>query len=391
MAETGYLVIADISGYTAFLSQSELEHARDSLNSLLGLLVEYTRRPLLISRLQGDAVFSYALDGNVIHGQTLVDLIENTYLAFRKARQLMVLNTTCQCQACVNIPNLDLKFFIHHGEYDFQDVGQYKELVGTDVNTIHRLTKNTIVETTGIKAYTAYTGAALEALDIDDWATHLTEHTEHYEHIGKVPVFIQDLNALWVQERESLRYEVDREKALFHIDAVFQLPPAVLWHYLTDPKHRAVVHGSEWQKLVEKPDGRVGPGAVYECSHGTYISRNTIVDWHPFEQYTTYETTPVPRTHVYVTYLLEPVEDGTRLSYICSRTYGSFLLRKISDLGGGRIIPARISESFHAFQDYINEEIASGRASAEPAGDITKEAIEQAVTASLTRKGPEQS
>ena len=43
--QTGYLVIVDISGYTAFLSQSELEHARDSLNSLLGLLVEYTRRP----------------------------------------------------------------------------------------------------------------------------------------------------------------------------------------------------------------------------------------------------------------------------------------------------------------------------------------------------------
>ena len=35
---TGYLVIADISGYTAFLSGSELEHARDSLNTLLGLL-----------------------------------------------------------------------------------------------------------------------------------------------------------------------------------------------------------------------------------------------------------------------------------------------------------------------------------------------------------------
>ena len=43
--ESGCLIIADITGYTAFLSQSELEYARDSLKSLLGLLVEYTRRP----------------------------------------------------------------------------------------------------------------------------------------------------------------------------------------------------------------------------------------------------------------------------------------------------------------------------------------------------------
>ena len=43
--ESGYLLIADITGYAAFLSQSELEHARDSLSSFLELLVEYTRRP----------------------------------------------------------------------------------------------------------------------------------------------------------------------------------------------------------------------------------------------------------------------------------------------------------------------------------------------------------
>ncbi len=127
-------------------------------------------------------------------------------------------------------------------------------------------------------------------------------------------------------------------------------------------------------------------GAVYECSHGTFMSRNTIVDWHPFEQYTTYETTPIPRTHVYVTYLLEPVDNGTRLSYICSRSYGPFPLRKVSDLGAGRVLSGRINASFAAFRDYIDEEIAAGRANLEPAASLAEGALEQAVADSLSQK-----
>ena len=39
-SQDGYLLIADITGYTAFLRESELEHAKDSLRSLLDLLIE---------------------------------------------------------------------------------------------------------------------------------------------------------------------------------------------------------------------------------------------------------------------------------------------------------------------------------------------------------------
>jgi len=39
----GYLLIADITGYTRYLSESELEHAQETLTALLELLVENTR------------------------------------------------------------------------------------------------------------------------------------------------------------------------------------------------------------------------------------------------------------------------------------------------------------------------------------------------------------
>ena len=66
MAERGYLVIADITGYTAFLSDSELEHAEDSLRDLLDLIIEQTKPPLVISRLEGYAVISYAPEASFL-------------------------------------------------------------------------------------------------------------------------------------------------------------------------------------------------------------------------------------------------------------------------------------------------------------------------------------
>ena len=120
----GYLLIAHITGYTRYLSESELEHAQDTLTALLELLVENTGPPLVISRLAGDAVISYGLRENFFHGQTLIEKIEDTYVAFRKTIERLVLNNTCKCNACANISNLDLKFFIHYGTFGIQRISE---------------------------------------------------------------------------------------------------------------------------------------------------------------------------------------------------------------------------------------------------------------------------
>ena len=166
--QQGIIHIADISGYTAFLNESELEHAQESLQSLIEVLIENTKLPLVISRLEGDAVISYAVDGSFLQGASVLEMIESSYITFRKALDLMVVNTTCTCNACRNIPNLDLKFFIHHGSFALQQLPAYTELVGSDVNTAHRLTKNHVREGTGFNAYALFTRAAIEAHRVAD-------------------------------------------------------------------------------------------------------------------------------------------------------------------------------------------------------------------------------
>ena len=101
-----------------------MEHARDTLTDLLGLLIDHTKTPLVLSKLEGDAVFSYTWGEEAFKdGQTLVELIEATYVAFRRAIDLMVMNNTCQCAACANVSKLDLKFFVHHGTFAQQELG----------------------------------------------------------------------------------------------------------------------------------------------------------------------------------------------------------------------------------------------------------------------------
>src|SRR4030066_2308229 len=138
-SQSGYLLIADITGYTLYLSQSELDHAQAILTVLLELLVEHPRPPLVISRLAGDAVVSYGLQNNFYQGQTFIEMIEDTYVSFRKAIERMVLHNTCQCNACANISTLDLKFFVHYGTFGLQRLSAHDELVGSDVILSHRL------------------------------------------------------------------------------------------------------------------------------------------------------------------------------------------------------------------------------------------------------------
>src|SRR3972149_2782867 len=104
----GYFIIADISGYTSFVAKTELEHSHEILSELLELLVSRFQPTLTVSKLEGDAVFAYTSKEVFIRGETLVDFIESIYVAFRDKQFSMKRNTTCTCNACRNIPSLDL-------------------------------------------------------------------------------------------------------------------------------------------------------------------------------------------------------------------------------------------------------------------------------------------
>ena len=284
--ESGILLISDITGYTKYLASSELEHAESSLRSLLNLIIEHTRPPLVISRLEGDAVISYAPAGSFQQGQTIVEIIEHTYIDFCQARELMLLNTTCTCNACRNIPNLDLKFFVHFGSFMLEPLHTYTELVGTDVNLIHRLTKNSVTQQTGFKAYVAYTQSAVAALGIDRIAETMTRHAETYESIGEVQLYLDDLGSKWEEEKSRTRMSVQEEHAALMFEDEFPLPPLMMWDIVVNPQYKAILSGSKSARVDHLTKGRIGLGATYYCAHGSRVIPEIIVDWQPPWEYT---------------------------------------------------------------------------------------------------------
>jgi hypothetical protein len=199
--QTGYLVLADISGYTSFVAQTEIEHADMALSFLLETIVEKLSSLLTISQLEGDAVFAYLEESKMQEGKSLLGLIDHTYLAFREKALALYSQATCPCRACRALATLDLKFMLHHGEFLIQQVAGASHLLGTDVNLIHRLAKNHVSESTGWKGYALFTNQGLERMQTDK--TSFVQQTESYEHLGQVETYVMNMHLRYDEMRDS--------------------------------------------------------------------------------------------------------------------------------------------------------------------------------------------
>src|SRR6476660_5552489 len=211
--QRGTLVIADISGYTAYVTGVELEHSHDILADLLGGVTAALCPPLRLAKLEGDAVFCV---GDGLDGEELMGQLEQTYEAFARRRRTVALSSSCTCDACKRTPELDLKFCAHRGTFVEHEVAGSRELVGPDVILVHRLLKNGVTATHGLTGYAFVTDACAQELGV----TGLSPHEEEYEDVGLVRGGLLDLQAHWAAVQDSQRTVVTRDAAdlLFEAD-----------------------------------------------------------------------------------------------------------------------------------------------------------------------------
>ena len=190
--QTGYLVLADISGYTSFVARTEIEHAEKAISILLENIIERLDDLLSIVKLEGDAVFAHVPDEQMPNCNVMLELLDNTYELFRDSARSLHAQATCPCKACQAIPALDLKFLVHHGEYIIQQVAGIKDLMGNDVTLIHRLAKNSVSESTGWNGYVLFTGNCLEQMQADKKL--FIQQAETYEHLGNVETYVMNMH-----------------------------------------------------------------------------------------------------------------------------------------------------------------------------------------------------
>jgi hypothetical protein len=195
VAAQRYLLLADISGYTAFLNAVEEAHGVDFsaglpagyevLGTLLDTVVDGVQPAFDIAKLEGDAVFGVApaerLDGD---GEAVLDRLRTVYRAFAVLRADRVKSASDHiCTGCPVVGTLNLKMVLHRGQAVRQTVGSNPELLGPAVNVVHRLLKNSIQSSLGYPAYVFVTDAAAAGLGLTGAGA---EHLEVYPDVGEV-------------------------------------------------------------------------------------------------------------------------------------------------------------------------------------------------------------
>jgi hypothetical protein len=308
----GYLVLADISGFTSYLAGVELEHANDILSDLMETIVTRFETLLTIAKLEGDAVFAYAPEAMVPRGETLLELLESTYVAFCDRRDAARRRTTCQCNACRFIPQLELKFVTHRGDYVRQRVMGQTELLGSDVNLVHRLLKNHVAEATGWRAYALFSAQCLSAMGLSPADMGAHEQVETYDSLGEVVTYSLDLHPSYAASLEARRILLSPEEAHHVMTSDLPVSTPVLWSWLNEAERRAQWEEHDSVQADLRPAGRTGVGARNHCVHGKDLVPEVILDWRPFDYFTVEQI--VGGIRITISHQLEPLSGGeTRL------------------------------------------------------------------------------
>jgi hypothetical protein len=308
--ETGFLVIADLTGYTAYLSGSEIEHAPAIAGDLLETIVGRLEPPFRLTKFEGDAAFLFVEDGRA-DASLLLDALEAAYVAFRRRLRSIDQATSCECNSCRLAPRLDLKLFVHHGAFVRGRIAGRDELAGSDVILVHRLLKGVTAAEARGNGYALFTAAAIGALGLEPGALELRAGEESIEHLGRVGTFTLDLEARWQTESAVRRIEIAQGDVIVDVEATLAAEPSVVWAHVTSPGLRTLWEGP----LVIKEllaGGRRGVGTTAQCVTGRLATLEEIVDWQPYDRVAWQLVVP-GLGPVAATADLDPADGGTRL------------------------------------------------------------------------------
>jgi predicted nucleic-acid-binding protein len=143
METKGLLFIPDISGFTRFINETEIDHSRLIIQELLELLINANQVGLEISEIEGDAILFYKF-GNAPTLDELYHQVEKMFCDFHRQLMAYEYRRFCQCKACTTAVNLTLKVITHYGEFTGYNVKNFQKLIGKDIIVAHQLLKNDI-------------------------------------------------------------------------------------------------------------------------------------------------------------------------------------------------------------------------------------------------------
>jgi len=193
MENEALIFIPDISGFTKFVTETEINHSQHIIKELIEVIVKSLNPEIIVSEIEGDAVLAYQL-GNPPSYNKLKELAEKVFLNFHSQLKIIERDNVCSCGACTGASNLTLKFISHFGKLKEVEVANFKKIIGSDVILAHRLLKNNVP----LNEYLLFTEQFLNTQKNDSFVdkTNLVTNIEEYDNFGKVETKYLDFSPL---------------------------------------------------------------------------------------------------------------------------------------------------------------------------------------------------
>src|SRR5688572_3960276 len=143
MENRGLLFIPDISGFTRFVNETEINHSRLIIQELLEIMINSNQIGLEVSEIEGDAILFYKF-GKSPELEELYKQVEKMFCEFHRHLNAYDQLRYCYCTACTSAIKLTLKIITHYGEFTGYNVKNFSKLIGKDIIVAHQLLKNDI-------------------------------------------------------------------------------------------------------------------------------------------------------------------------------------------------------------------------------------------------------
>ncbi|WP_157510397.1 DUF2652 domain-containing protein [Flavobacterium frigidarium] len=233
----------DISGFTNFVNNTEVEHSIHIIAELLEILLDSTVLDLELVEIEGDALFMFTT--TIPEYSNLMEQTNRMLEAFHKHTVNYDKMRICDCGSCRTTTNLELKFLVHYGDLSYIKVKHIVKPYGRDVIQIHRLLKNKITT----NEYILFTNSVFE-LYKKQMDNSWQRETGIYD--AKVlDYFYKNLeqvrNAIVLKASLTTSQNEDFSTPVLVLEKIFNASIHSIYSYLSELKYRHL-----WDKNIKR-------------------------------------------------------------------------------------------------------------------------------------------
>ncbi len=312
-AQQALIFIPDISGFTQFVTDTEVNHAKHIIEELLEILIDSNNIGLEVSEIEGDAILFYRF-GKAPTVDDMLGQVREMFSKFHQHLKKYERHRVCNCGACCTAHKLAIKFVTHYGDITINNIRQYKKLFGKEVIVAHRLLKNDIDS----HEYSLFTKNLLGACEtyenIDQVAWAEVSHAEQEYDSGKVAYcYVSLLPLLDTLPEPSVEdFSIKGMKAkVFESDFIIEASLETVFNVVADIPWRAKWLPGVLEEITDINSSLTQTGQSHKC-----LAKGPIIFSHDYDvsdRYITFTETSDKRNYCIVYSMKKLDEKNTQL------------------------------------------------------------------------------